>query len=88
MFYVISFVVLALSFFWGVFGFAQITGSVRCWRIRGIGATLFTVTLWVVLLLAGFFAVRRFLPDYAWSLYVAYAIGFIATLGTGKNGVE
>lgn len=88
MFYVIWFVVLALSFFLGVFGFAQITGSVRCWRIRGAGVSLFTIILWAALLAGGAFIVLRFFRDYAVVLYVAYAISFVATLGTGKNGVE
>lgn len=88
MFYVIWLVVLALSFFLGVFGFAQITGSVRCWRTRGVGMSLFTIILWAALLVVGAFIVLRFFHDYAVALYVAYAISFVSTLGTGKNGVE
>lgn len=86
--FVMWFVVLALSFVLGVFGFAQITGSIRCWRIRGAGVSLFTIILWAALLSGGAFIVLRFFSDYAVALYIAYAISFIATLGTGKNGVE
>lgn len=77
-----------VSFIVGVFGFAQITGSIRCAKIRGPVMTAITLLIWSVVLLVVLFVVRHFLAKYSLALYIAYIISFILTLGTGKNGIE
>lgn len=77
-----------LSFIIGVFGFAQITGSIRCAKIRGPVMAAITLLIWGAVLLGVFFVVRHFFEDYSLALYIAYIISFILTLGTGKNGIE
>lgn len=77
-----------VSFVVGTFGFAQITGSIRCARIRGIAQTIITILIWAVILIACFLLVRKFFRQYSMALYIAYVISFILTSGTGRNGVE
>ena len=88
MFYVFFILVFFVFFLIGTVGFSQITGSLRCAKIRGFGMTAFTVLLWAVILVVAFFVVKTYLPKYNFAMYAAYVISFFATLGTGKNGVE
>lgn len=77
-----------ISFIIGVFGFAQVTGSIRCAKIRGPAMTAITLLIWGAILLAVFFIARHFFEKYLVALYIGYAISFVLTLGSGKNGVE
>lgn len=68
------------SFAIGTFGFAQIVGSLRAIRIRGIGMTLFTTILWASILGGVATAVLLFIPQYQIALYIGYAVSFVIIL--------
>lgn len=78
--YVIFCVILFASFMVGTFGFAQIIGSLRTVRIRGIGMTLFTSILWLAVLGGGAALILTLIPQYQVALYIGYGISFIVML--------
>lgn len=80
MFYVLWFVVLGLSYVFGVFGFCQIIGSIQT-RQR---AFLLTILLWVAILVGIYFSVRHFLPKQIIACYVGYGISLAQSLAAGK----
>lgn len=77
-----------ISFVVGVFGFSQIIGSLRTIKIRGLGASLFTVILWVCILIITAIGIRHFAFVYIKVCYIAYGISALLSLGSGANGVE
>ena len=65
-----------ISFFAGVWGFAQIIGGLKTVKIRGLKKTLYTVFVWIALLSIITSLVIVFLPKYI----LAYCIGMIIAL--------
>lgn len=78
---IILFVVaLAISYFAGVLGFAQIVGSLQTRQ----KAFIFTIVLWAAILIGVYFGIRHFLPAQIWGCYIGYAISLIMILKSGK----
>lgn len=84
MFFIFFFLILAGSFCVGAFAFPQIIGSLRYCRIRPIGLTIFTITLWCVIVIILTIVVHRFLKDYLLAYYMGMVPALLMTLGT-KN---
>lgn len=74
-------IVAVIAWLVGVFGWAQIIGSIQNLKIRK--NLLFTLVLWIVLLSSGaYFAIVTF--DSLWALIVGYAISFVQIISSGK----
>lgn len=74
-------IVAVITWLVGVFGWAQIIGSIQNLKIRK--NLLFTLVLWIVLLSSGaYFAIVTF--DSLWALIVGYAISFVQIISSGK----
>ena len=82
--YFLFIIVLAVSFFIGVFGFSQIIGSLQNIKNRGIGLSLFTIILWCGILAATFFIKNRFFPDNSTAYYIGMGASLVAVLMQGK----
>ena len=65
----------------GVFGFAQIIGSLQNIHARGIGLT---IILWSAILVGGWFLMHTFAPSHSVIYYIATGVSLIQILGTGK----
>lgn len=83
-----SFAVMVLvgvgAYILGVFGFAQIVGSLQNVRTRGIGITLFTIILWSTILVGGWFLMHTFASSHSVIYYIATGVSLIQILGAGK----
>lgn len=64
----------------GTVGFAQIIGSLRTVRFRGIGMTLFTSILWLAILGGGAALVLCLIPQHQIALYIGYGISLVIML--------
>lgn len=74
-------IVAVIAWLVGVFGWAQIIGSIQNIRIRK--NLLFTLILWTIIMVAGsYFAVATF--NSAWALVVGYGISFVQIIRSGK----
>ena len=78
----IKFVIVAtIAWLVGVFGWAQIIGSIQ--NIRTRKNLLFTLILWTTIMATGaYFAIMTF--DSMWALVVGYAISFVQIIRSGK----
>lgn len=76
--------VAAAAYVVGVFGFAQIVGSLQNVRARGIGMTLFTIILWSAILAGGWFLMHTFAPSHSVAYYIATGVSLVQILGAGK----
>lgn len=78
----IKFIIIAvIAWLVGIFGWAQIIGSIQNIRIRK--NLLFTLILWTIIMVAGAcFAIITF--DSIWALVVGYAISFVQIIRSGK----
>ena len=68
------------AFSLGTLGFAQIIGSLRTIRVRGIGMTLSTTVLWTAILGIALFLVLKFIPQYKIAIYIGYGMSFLIIL--------
>ncbi len=68
----------------GVFGFAQIIGSLQNASRRGTAFTLFTIVLWTVILIGGWFLMHTFAPSHKIVYYIATGISLLQILGAGR----
>ena len=82
--FIVFAIVAFFSFLVGIFAFAQIVGSLQNFKTRGIGMTLFTITLWVLILFVVWMLVMNFLPSYKILFYGATGISLLVILGSGK----
>ena len=80
---VIFILVLIGSWLIGVFGWAQIIGSIQNLSTRG-GKMLFTLFLWVGIIGVTLFLVLKFLPAKIWAWIIGMAISLIQVLLQGK----
>ena len=78
----IKFILVAvLAWLLGVFGWAQIIGSIE--NIRTRKNLLFTLILWIIIMATGaYFAIMTF--DGMWALVIGYAISFVQIIRSGK----
>ncbi|MBE5037313.1 hypothetical protein INF35_05925 [Subdoligranulum sp. DSM 109015] len=81
---VVFFVVGFLAYLLGVFGFAQIIGSLQNVKRRGIGMTLYTICVWVIILGIGWFIRYSVVPDQSFAYYLGTGISFVQILFSGK----
>ena len=68
----------------GLFGFAQIIGSLQNISRRGIALTLFTIVLWLLILIGGWFLMHTFAPSHRIIYYIATGISLLQILSAGK----
>lgn len=68
----------------GLFGFAQIIGSLKNIARRGAGLTLFTIVLWLGILAGGWLLMHTFAPSHDIVYYIATGISFLQILLSGK----
>ena len=74
-------IVAVIAWLVGLFGWAQIVGSIQNLRIKKY--LLFTMILWAVIMAAGaYFAIITF--DSTWALVVGYGISFVQIIRSGK----
>ncbi len=78
------FLMLAASFLIGAFGFPQIVGSLQTVKQRGLGITIFTITLWgAILIVVGVTAYTKF-PNLRLAYYIGTGASLLSTLKAGK----
>lgn len=77
-------VTIVLSFLVSLFGFSQIIGSAQHASVRPIGATIFTIVLWLVILLVVAILVHLYFSKFAVSYYIGTGAGLLATLFSGR----
>ena len=77
----ISFIItLIVSYVVGLFGFAQIIGSIQNAKERG-AMTIVTIVIWSVILIGLYYVVTHVLAIRALPLIIGYAISFVSLLG-------
>ena len=78
----VKFILIAvIAWLVGVFGWAQIIGSIQNLRVRK--NLLFTLILWAIIMsVAAYFAIATF--NGLWALVVGYSISFIQIISSGK----
>lgn len=76
---VLFIIILAVSYILGLFGFAQIIGSIQNARARGF-MTVITIVSWVAILFGGYYLVAHFFTS-AKPLFIGYAVAFVSLLG-------
>ena len=82
---VLSIVVAVIGLIVGVFGWAQIIGSIQHASERGAGMTLATIIIWTVILGAvALLFMNVVLTGHVKALLVGYAISLILVLAQGK----
>ena len=64
----------------GLFGGAQIYGSLEYIRVRPISASIFTIVLWGAILVGSIFVILNWLAQYKTFLLVTMGIGFCLSL--------
>lgn len=79
----ITTIVYALLYFFAMFGFCQIVGSIQNRHLRSPGMTFGTILIWTILLTIGYFIITRFFPDMITIYYIALCIGFITSITSG-----
>ena len=77
-------IVFIIAYFVGLFGFAQIIGSLQNIKTRGIPLTLFTSILWLIITIGTFLVVLFIFNDALIACIIAYIISFIQILASGK----
>lgn len=88
---ILLFIVVAfVSFFVCMFGFMQIVGSLRTIRLRGVGMSIFTIFIWVLIIFGLGWLVYAFLYTQKRAYWIACGIAFLVSVfsDVGKNGVE
>ena len=78
--YLIFIVIGFTSFIVGVFGFAQIIGSIRTRQTN----FLLPIVIWCVILLIVFYLVNLLLPTFIIALYLGYIISFLNIISQSK----
>lgn len=82
---VVLFIVVGYgTFIAGIWGFAQIVGSLQYIKERGTALTISTIVIHIVLLSGIAFGVLRFLPLYKIALFLGYGISLIKILLSGR----
>lgn len=81
--FVLYFLVLAGSWFLGVFGWAQIIGGIQNLKTRG-KMMMFTIVLWAVILVGASLLVNTFLHSYIVVWIIGVAISLVMVLRQGK----
>ena len=80
---VVFLLVLFVSFIIGVFGWAQIVGSLQTIRERG-PKMLITIAIWVIILGGSYLIVNRFFSENLLAWIIAMIVSFVMILGSGK----
>ena len=74
-------VVLVVAWLVGVFGWAQIVGSIQNLKVRKM--RIFTMIVWILIMGVGaYFAIVTF--DSLWALIIGYLISFIQVIRSGR----
>ena len=82
--FILIVVVAIASYFIGVFGFAQIIGSLQNLQARGIAATLLTLLIWGAILIGSWFVARWLISGAMLAYYIPMGISFLQILKSGK----
>ncbi len=81
---VLFIVILVASWFIGLYGWAQIIGSIQNAKSRGTQMTLLTILIWGAIIIGSFFLVWHFSSNnvIAWVIGIVFAL--VQTLRAGK----
>ena len=81
----IGIIVIIVSYYVGVFGWSQIVGSIQNVKTRGWGLTIFTITLWSLIIGGSIALIILFCDYWVWIISIlASLISLIQTLKAGK----
>lgn len=72
----------------GVLGFTQILGSIQHARRRGAGVTIFTILLWLAILIGIAFLVHEKFREQIVAYYIGTGISLLQSLKELKRGIE
>lgn len=74
-------IVAAIAWLLGVFGWAQIIGSIQ--NLYAHRKLLFTLILWTIIMgVGGYFAIA--ILNSLWALLVGYGVSFLQVISSGK----
>ena len=76
--------VIVVSLFLGIWGWAQIIGSIQHITERNPIHTLLTISIWLIILAGGALLVIFVLPKFLWGMIGGYAASLIAVLLSGR----
>lgn len=76
---------LAIFYFVGVFGFCQIVGTLRYWRIRSAGKNVTTLVIWLSLLSVGMWIGVVNFGEHTTAFIIGYAAAFLSSLTVRPN---
>lgn len=76
-------IVYVLLYFFAMFGFCQIVGSIQNHHLRSTGMTFATILIWAVLLAIGYFVIVNFFASMTTIYYIALGVGFITSITSG-----
>lgn len=74
---VVCLIVVAVSFLFGIFGFAQLIGSITNINERGIKWTLVTTIMWLAIIGAVTYCIINYLPQYLNYYLVGMGLSFV-----------
>jgi uncharacterized membrane protein YidH (DUF202 family) len=68
----------------GVFGFSQVIGSIQNFKQRGAAASIITISIWIIILGAGYYTVNKYFSSSIVGLYIGYGVSLINVFMSGK----
>ena len=77
-------IVYALLYFFTMFGFCQIVGSIQNRYLRSAGMTFATILIWTILLAVGYFVIANYFSTKLTIYYIALGVGFITSITSGR----
>ena len=76
-------IVYSLLYFFAMFGFCQIVGSIQNRHLRSASMTFATILIWTILLAISYLIIARFFPGMITIYYIALGVGFITSITSG-----
>ena len=76
-------IVYSLLYFFAMFGFCQIVGSIQNRHLRSARMTFATILIWTILLAISYLIIARFFPSMITIYYIALGVGFITSITSG-----
>lgn len=77
-------VIMIITWFVGVFGWAQIVGSLQNVKQRGIAMTLFTISIWCLIMGGTAYVCLHFFAAHKIALCIGYGVSLVIILFSGK----
>ena len=83
-FIVIFVLVLMFSYLAGALGFPQIIGSFQHIKVRSIGAAIFTIAFWTLIIVSLTIVAHNFFSEYLIAYYMGILSSFFASITAGR----